>query len=160
MRAGRCRWKIENETFNTLKNQGYNFEHNYGVRHEVAERGCLPLMRRPSLELSTEKTRIVHIKEGFNFLGFNIRKYGDKLIIKPAKENVKRFLTSIRDIINKSRATKTENLLQQLNPTIRGWTNYYRNVVSKQTFASVDAQIFKALRSEPQQCGLLTRPWL
>ena len=30
MRAGRARWKIENETFNTLKNQGYNFEHNYG----------------------------------------------------------------------------------------------------------------------------------
>jgi hypothetical protein len=31
MRAGRARWKIENETFNTLKNQGYNFEHNYGL---------------------------------------------------------------------------------------------------------------------------------
>ena len=30
MRAGRARWRIENETFNTLKNQGYNFEHNYG----------------------------------------------------------------------------------------------------------------------------------
>ncbi len=30
MRAGRARWKIENETFNTLKNQGYNFQHNYG----------------------------------------------------------------------------------------------------------------------------------
>jgi hypothetical protein len=30
MRAGRARWKIENETFNTLKNQGYHFEHNYG----------------------------------------------------------------------------------------------------------------------------------
>ena len=30
MRGGRARWKIENETFNTLKNQGYNFEHNYG----------------------------------------------------------------------------------------------------------------------------------
>jgi hypothetical protein len=30
MRAGRGRWKIENETFNTLKNQGYHFEHNYG----------------------------------------------------------------------------------------------------------------------------------
>jgi len=28
--CGRARWKIENETFNTLKNQGYNFEHNYG----------------------------------------------------------------------------------------------------------------------------------
>jgi len=31
MRGGRARWKIENETFNTLKNQGYNFEHNYGL---------------------------------------------------------------------------------------------------------------------------------
>src|SRR5947208_16724577 len=30
MRAGRARWRIENETFNTLKNQGYHFEHNYG----------------------------------------------------------------------------------------------------------------------------------
>jgi hypothetical protein len=34
MRAGRARWKIENETFNTLKNQGYNFEHNYGLGKE------------------------------------------------------------------------------------------------------------------------------
>ena len=30
MRGGRARWKLENETFNTLKNQGYEFEHNYG----------------------------------------------------------------------------------------------------------------------------------
>jgi len=116
---------------------------------EVLEMWVKPAVERflseRGLELSTEKTKIVHIKEGFNFLGFNIRKYGDKLIIKPAKENVKRFLTGIRDIIKKSRATKTENLLQQLNPKIRGWTNYYRNVVSKETFASVDAQIFEAL---------------
>jgi len=34
MRAGRARWRIENETFNTLKNQGYNFEHNYGHGNE------------------------------------------------------------------------------------------------------------------------------
>ena len=33
MRAGRARWRIENETFNTLKNQGYHFEHNYGHGH-------------------------------------------------------------------------------------------------------------------------------
>jgi hypothetical protein len=37
MRGGRARWKIENETFNTLKNLGYNFEHNYGVRHEAVQ---------------------------------------------------------------------------------------------------------------------------
>jgi len=49
MRGGRVNWKVENGVFNTLKNQNYHFEHNFGVRHEVAERGCLPLMRRPSL---------------------------------------------------------------------------------------------------------------
>jgi hypothetical protein len=37
MSGGRARWKIENETFNTLKNQGYQFEHNFGVRHEVLQ---------------------------------------------------------------------------------------------------------------------------
>ena len=40
MKGGRARWHIENNTFNTLKNQGYNFEHNYGVRHEAIERSC------------------------------------------------------------------------------------------------------------------------
>lgn len=40
VRGGRARWKIENETFNTLKNQGYNFEHNYGVRREAVEKSC------------------------------------------------------------------------------------------------------------------------
>ncbi len=34
MRGGRARWKIENETFNTLKNQGYHFEHNFGLGKE------------------------------------------------------------------------------------------------------------------------------
>lgn len=113
---------------------------------ETQVKPCIEnFLRERGLELSIEKTKIVHIQEGFNFLGFNIRKYGDKLIIKPAKESVKRFLTNIREVIKKSRATKTENLIQQMNPKIRGWTNYYRNVVSKETFQSVDAQIFKSL---------------
>ena len=46
MRAGRCRWKVENETFNTLKNQGYNFEHNYGhgKRHLATVLGMLTML--------------------------------------------------------------------------------------------------------------------
>lgn len=44
------------------------------------------------LTLSEEKTKITHIKDGFDFLGFNIRKYNGKCIIKPDKSNVKRFL--------------------------------------------------------------------
>jgi len=44
MRAGRARWKIENETFNTLKNQGYNFEHNYGLGKENLSMNFVKIM--------------------------------------------------------------------------------------------------------------------
>jgi len=50
--------------------------------HFLQERG---------LTLSEEKTHITHINDGFNFLGFNVRKYNGKLLIKPSKSNVLSF---------------------------------------------------------------------
>jgi hypothetical protein len=44
MRGARTRWKIENETFNTLKNQGYHFEHNYGLGHKYLSTNFILLM--------------------------------------------------------------------------------------------------------------------
>lgn len=97
------------------------------------------------LTLSQEKTKLTHIEEGFDFLGFNVRKYNGKLIIKPAKSNVKGFLTDIREIIKHNGATRTIDLIGQLNPKIHGWANYYRHVCSKETFHYVDHEIFKAI---------------
>jgi RNA-directed DNA polymerase len=102
-------------------------------------------LRVRGLELSTEKTKITHINDGFDFLGFNLRKYSGKLLIKPAKSSVKTFLAGIRKVIKSNKAAKTENLIRQLNPKIRGWANYYHHVVAKRTFAYVDHQIFLAL---------------
>ena len=120
-----------------------------GASKEVLEYQVKPVvesfLRERGLELSVEKTKITPINEGFNFLGVNIRKYRGKLIIKPSKESIKHLLNNVREIIKKSRATTTENLIEQLNPRIRGWANYYRHVVSKETFAKVDAYIFKML---------------
>jgi RNA-directed DNA polymerase len=45
-------------------------------------------LQERGLELSEEKTKITHIDDGFDFLGFNIRKYNGKLITKPARQNV------------------------------------------------------------------------
>lgn len=93
------------------------------------------------LTLSEEKTLITHIDEGFDFLGQNIRKYGDKLLIKPSKKNVKSFLDKVAQVIRENKQIKTELLIKKLNPMIRGWANYHRHVVSKKTFSAVEHHI-------------------
>ena len=116
---------------------------------EILEQKVLPIivqfLNERGLELSKEKTKITHIDEGFDFLGFNLRKYKGKLLIKPAKKGIKTFLASIQKIISSRKEAKVENLIQILNPKIQGWVNYYRHSVAKQIFSYVDANIFKAL---------------
>ena len=97
------------------------------------------------LSLSPEKTQIVHIDKGFDFLGWNARKYDGKLLIKPAKTNVQAFLHKIRGIIKRSKTAKQQNLIATLNPVIRGWANYHQNQVAKKTFNKVDHLIWQQL---------------
>lgn len=110
------------------------------VREEVeaflAERG---------LTLSPEKTKIVHVAKGFDFLGFNVRTYDGKLLIKPSKDAQVRMHRKVRDIIRGNRATEQGDLISQLNPIITGWTNYYRHVVSSHAFSKLDATLWEAL---------------
>jgi RNA-directed DNA polymerase len=119
-------------------------------------------LRERGLELSTGKTSITHIDEGFDFLGFHVRKYSGKLLIKPAKASVKAFLDEIRSVIKSNRTAKTEYLIRLLNPKIVGWANYYRHVVSKRTFTYVDHRLFLALlawinRRHPNKSNLWKR---
>jgi len=102
-------------------------------------------LKARNLELSQEKTVITHISDGFDFLGFNIRKYKDKLLIKPAKSNVLAFVRNIKNVIRENKATPAGKLIQLLNPKIIGWGNYYRHAVAKKTFEYVDHCIFEAL---------------
>jgi len=85
-----------------------------GATREILESRVKPViinfMKERGLELSPEKTKITHIDEGFDFLGFNARKYGGKLLIKPAKKGIKSFLDDIRGTVQSMRAVKTENL--------------------------------------------------
>jgi RNA-directed DNA polymerase len=117
---------------------------------EILEKTVMPTLAQAlakvGLELSPTKTKITHIENGFDFLGFNVRKYKNgKLLIKPAKANVIRFLKEIRAIIKKGVALSTEQLIYALNSRLTGWVNYYRTSVSSKVFAKVDSEIFKAL---------------
>ena len=107
------------------------------VEHFLQERG---------LELSPKKTVITHVEHGFDFLGQNVRRYPNgKLLIKPSKKNVKTFLDGIRRTIKAAHGMSAADLIDQLNPKIRGWANYHRHVVSKRTFGRVDLSIFSSL---------------
>jgi len=97
------------------------------------------------LELSPEKTRLSHIDGGFDFLGFNVRKYKGKLLITPARKNVSAFLANIRELIKSHPTARTINLIQLLNPKIRGWANYYRHVVASHVFSYVDHRLYETL---------------
>jgi len=102
-------------------------------------------LQERGLEISQEKSKICHIAKGFDFLGFNMRKYRGKLLIKPSKASIKSFLREIRKTIKNHKATKTEVIINLLNPKIRGWANYFRNSVASKTFSTIDHEIFKAM---------------
>ncbi len=120
------------------------------------------------LELKPSKTKIVHTlkklndnKPGFNFLGFNIRQYpigkyqsgknsygkilGFKTIIKPSKESIKKHYQKLSDTIKRYNAAPQVKLISELNPIIRGWTNYYKTVCSKEIFNKLGTLIFQRL---------------
>lgn len=94
------------------------------------------------LKLAPAKTKIVHIDDGFDFLGWNFRKYGRKLLIKPSKKNVKAFYTKLRNAINDNLGATQENLIRLLNPMLRGWSQYHHPIVAKQSFSRMDSLIF------------------
>jgi RNA-directed DNA polymerase len=102
------------------------------------------------LTFSEEKTRIVHLTEGFDFLGWNVRLYevadtksGYKLLIKPSKKSVQTIREKLKGIWMKHRGKPIDEVIPILNPVIRGWANYHRGMVSSKVFQTLDSWMFK-----------------
>jgi RNA-directed DNA polymerase len=121
-----------------------------GSSKQLLEEEVKPLvrefLRERGLKLSTEKTKITHIRDGIDFLGQNARKYKNRVFMKPSRKNVKSFLEKVRAIIKGNKQATAEQLINKLNPVIRGWANYHRHSASYETFRKVDHAIYKALR--------------
>jgi len=95
------------------------------------------------LTFNEDKTRVVHLTEGFDFLGVNIRRYPNgKLIVKPSKAAVKRFRHRLRTEMRDLRGSNAIAVITRLNPILRGWAAYYRSVVSKHDFTSIDSYLW------------------
>jgi RNA-directed DNA polymerase len=109
------------------------------------------------LRINEDKTRIVFLEDGFDFLGFHIRRYRNgKLLIKPSKAAVQRFRARLTAEMRALRGANAQAVIRRLNPIIRGWAAYYRTVVSKKAFVHLDTHMWKlalswAKRSHPNK---------
>ena len=118
-----------------------------GDSRELLENKVLPVinefMAERGLQLSENKTVITHIGDGFDFLGCNIRKYKEKLLVKPSNKNMCNFMKKVRKIIKGNKTARQENLIHLLNPVINGWVNYHKYNVSKVAFRKMDHEIWQ-----------------
>ena len=112
-------------------------------RLKILQRDIARFLSVRGLELAKEKTHITHIRDGFDFLGFNFKKYpNDKVIVKPTQDGIKSFKSKIKEIFKQYRSSSLELLIDKLNPIIRGWGYYYRFVNSKVIFGKLDQYIW------------------
>ena len=131
-----------------------------GVSKEVLENEVRPWVEAflavRGLQLSEEKTHITHIDQGFDFLGWNFRKYSGKMLMKPSKKSVKTFYRKVAEAISGNKTVKQEDLIRLLNPMLRGWAEYHHRVSAKRTFSRMEHLVHQRLwrwakRRHPQK---------
>ena len=118
-----------------------------GQRVDVeALRGDVNAVLAPmGLRLSEPKTRVCHIDEGFDFLGWHIQRRAqrgrtDKMAIYtyPSKKSLAAIKDKVRTLTRRANHRTFADLLRRLNPVLRGWCNYFRHGVSERTFGYLD----------------------
>jgi RNA-directed DNA polymerase len=113
------------------------------------------------LAFNEDKTRVVTLDEGFDFLGFNVRRYGQKPLIRPSKTAIRRIRERLRAELRSLQGHNAGAVIRRLNPIIRGWAAYYRTQVSSRTFKKLDQHLWAltyrwALLSHRNK----SRPWV
>jgi RNA-directed DNA polymerase len=103
------------------------------VKNYMAERG---------LQLSEEKTVITNISQGFDFLGWNFRKYKGKLLIKPSEKSQQKAREKLRQVIASNKGVTQDDLIRRLNPIINGWSTYHQGTVARKVFSTIDNDVY------------------
>jgi RNA-directed DNA polymerase len=101
------------------------------------------------LRLSIEKTRVCHIDEGFDFLGWHIQRRARRsrtghraIYTYPSKKTLASIIDKVRTLTRRAKHRTLADLLRRLNPVLRGWCNYFRHGVSARTFGYLDHYAF------------------
>ena len=116
-------------------------QHAEQVKQQLAE-----WLRPRGLGFNAAKTQVVHLNQGCDFLGFNIRRYHGKLpLIKPSDHAVRRIRERLRTEMRALLGSNAASVLRTLTPIIRGWAAYYRIGVSSAVFSAMDDYMWKLL---------------
>jgi RNA-directed DNA polymerase len=107
------------------------------------------------LQLHSEKTRIVHVSQGFEFLGYKIgrgrgmrfRAGGPGLYAIPRQRSLDRFKDKVRAITHRRNPKSLAGMVEELNPVIRGWGQYYRRAHVRRLFHRLDGWIVRRVWS-------------
>ena len=122
-----------------------------GTRHdaEALWDEVAPVLAPMGLRLSEAKTRVCHIDEGFDFLGWRIQRRAQRgrsgkraVYTYPSKKALASIKDKVRSLTRRGRHRTLADLLRRVNPVLRGWCNYFRHGVSQRTFSYVDYFVF------------------
>jgi RNA-directed DNA polymerase len=122
---------------------------------EVLEDTVLPsinaFLAARGVRLSPSKTSITPLSQGFDFLGQTIRKHARpngtpaKLQITPSKASVQAITAKVKTLCQQAAGATPEQLIDTLNPILRGWANYHRHIICGETFARIDSFVWRRL---------------
>jgi RNA-directed DNA polymerase len=100
-------------------------------------------LSKRNLRLSEEKTKIIRITDGFDFLGQNIKKQNGKILIRPTKESVRKILTTICEFAEKNMRASQYILINELNLKVAGWLQYHKHINSRKEFKQIECRLRK-----------------
>ena len=124
---------------------------------------ALQILKQLGVELHPQKTRIVHVQQGFEFLGYKIKR-GQKqlrlpeskirsqlrrgaLYAYPREKSIRRFMDQVRQRTKRNVPLQTKELIEELNPLLRGWGEYYKRAHVRRLFHRLDGWIVRRIWS-------------
>ena len=121
------------------------------------------ILEQLGVQLHPQKTRVVQIQHGFEFLGYKIKRASRRLRLPaqqlsshvtsgglyamPREKSIRRFMDQVRALSKRSVPLTTQELIEALNPVIRGWGHYYKRAHVRGLFHRLDGWIVRRLWS-------------
>lgn len=128
----------------------------------AAVAAALRILKELGVQLHPQKTRIVHVRQGFEFLGYKIKR-GKQLRLPPGKicsgaqsgalyaypreKSIRHFMDQVRALTKRRVPLKTKELIEELNPVLRGWGHHYKRAHVRKLFHRLDGWIVRRIRS-------------